>query len=70
MRYKIFDGGAMINTIVADEAFAAAYCAENGYTYEAVLDSPAPETADPDADRDELLVDHELRLTLLELGVN
>lgn len=30
---------------------------------------PAPEEADPQADTDAMLVDHEYRLTLLELGV-
>lgn len=34
MRYKIFENGAEINTIVSDAAFVESYCAKNGYTYE------------------------------------
>ena len=30
MNYKIFQNGEQINTIVADEAFVSAYCAESG----------------------------------------
>ena len=45
MRYKIFQNGEQINTIVADESFVSAYCAENGYTYEAVTPEPVPEPA-------------------------
>lgn len=32
--YKIFENGVEINTIVADEEFCSAYCADHGYTYE------------------------------------
>lgn len=35
--------GEEINRIVADEAFAADYCAKNGYTYVMEADTPAPE---------------------------
>ena len=45
MNYKIFQNGEQINTIVADEAFVSAYCAEHGYTYEAVTPEPVPEPA-------------------------
>lgn len=34
MRYRILKNGEIINTIVADEAFVADYCAASGYTYE------------------------------------
>ena len=34
MRYKIFKDGELINTIIADEAFCAAYCEKRGYTFE------------------------------------
>ena len=34
MRYKIFENGIEINTIVADEAFVKSYCEKHGYTYE------------------------------------
>lgn len=40
MRYKIYKGDELINTIIADEAFAKAYCAENGYIYS---EEPEPE---------------------------
>ena len=45
MDYKIFQNGEQINTIVADESFVSAYCAEPGYTYEAVTPEPVPEPA-------------------------
>lgn len=38
----IYRNGEEINRIVADEAFTAQYCAENGYTYEMRPD-PSPE---------------------------
>lgn len=34
MRYKIFKGDTLINTIEADESFCKKYCASNGYRYE------------------------------------
>lgn len=40
MRYNILLNGEVINTIVADQSFVTAYCAENGYTYE---EAPLPE---------------------------
>ena len=43
MNYKIFQNGEQINTIVADESFVSAYCAESGYTFEAVEPTPEPE---------------------------
>lgn len=39
----LYKGGEEINRIVADEAFAAAYCQENGYTYELEPEPPAQE---------------------------
>lgn len=43
MRYKILKDGEVINIIVADEDFCKAYCAENGYTYEAEpMQEPEP----------------------------
>lgn len=50
MNYKIFQNGEQINTIVADEAFVSAYCAENGYTYEAVEPTPEPEQEPTDTE--------------------
>lgn len=43
----IFKDGKKINRIVADEDFAAAYCAENGYTYTMEPDPPPPPEPEP-----------------------
>lgn len=51
MDYKIFQNGEQINTIVADEAFVSAYCAEHGYTYEAVEPEPEPTPEPTQLDR-------------------
>ena len=76
MRFKIYSNGVLENVIVADEDFVKEYCSENGYTYEAddiqVQPEPAPIPApEPTAqdDTDAMLIDHEYRLTLLELGL-
>ena len=50
MNYKIFQNGEQINTIVADESVVSAYCAENGYTYEAVEPTPEPEQEPTDTE--------------------
>lgn len=50
MDYYIYENGQLINTIVADEAFVSAYCAENGYTYEAVEPTPEPEPEPTDTE--------------------
>ena len=48
MRYRILKNGEIINTIVADEAFVADYCAASDYTYESEelpeLTPPPPTT--------------------------
>lgn len=54
MRYKIFKDGEVINTIVADEAFCASYCAEHGYTYE-VMPEPEPEPIVEEPTTEEIL---------------
>lgn len=50
MTYRIYEGETLVNTIVADETFAAAYCREHGYTCELVeppaTPMPEPMTAD------------------------
>ena len=76
MRYKIFKDDELINTIKAEQEFIEEYCAENGYAYEAeILPETEPETEEtefePTAqdDTDAMLVDHEYRITLLELGL-
>lgn len=50
MRYKIIQNGETVNTIVADGAFVADYCAANGYTYEAVEPTPEPEPEPTDTE--------------------
>lgn len=45
MRYKIYENGTLINTIVADESFVNTYCADNGYTYQ---EAPLPEPPEPE----------------------
>lgn len=52
------------NVVAAITGDDAAY-----HAWKDSLPEPAPTDPDPDADRDALLVDHEYRLTLLELGV-
>lgn len=71
MNWKIFDAdGELVNTIFASKDFVEKYCETYGFTYEAVEPDPEPEPQ-PTAqeDNDAMLVDHEYRLTLLELGV-
>lgn len=54
MRYKIFENGEHINTIIADEDFVTSYCKENGYTFELeILPEPEPEET-PMTDMDAL----------------
>lgn len=43
MDYYVYSNGELINTIVSDVDFVEAYCAENGYTFEAVDPPPDPE---------------------------
>lgn len=52
----IYNDGKQINRIVADEAFASAYCAENGYTYEMEPDPPQTTELEPTYTADNLLV--------------
>ena len=48
----IYKDGEQINSIVADEDFAAKYCSANGYTYEMV---PDPEPVKPEYTEAQLL---------------
>ena len=73
MNYKILKGNEVINKIVADHDFVETYCKENGYTYELLL-QPEPESEETGPSQDEdlmaMAIDHEYRLTLLELGAS
>lgn len=64
----IYKDGKQINRIVADEAFASAYCAENGYTYEMEPDPPKPPEPEPEP-ADELVTWAALAASIKE-GVN
>lgn len=74
MTYKIFEGEKEVNRIVSDKTFVEKYCMDNGYTYQLEM-RPEPEI-EPEKTQpgpvevlETLVVDHEYRLTLLELGV-
>lgn len=54
MRYKIFENGEQINTIIADEAFCKSYCDKHGYTYEEEIIEPIPEPEEEPDVYDEL----------------
>lgn len=45
MQYKVYENGELINTIVADSAFAALYAAGHGYKLEEMLE-PEEATAE------------------------
>ena len=70
MTFKLFENGELVNIIVASHAFVDAYANEMGYTYELVPE-PEPEAPEPSQEEDlmAMAIDHEYRLTLLELGV-
>ena len=63
----IYQNGEQINRIVADEAFAASYCAENGYTYELEPD-PEPVPEEPQYTDLQLLAQQVTDLELMVLG--
>lgn len=73
MTYLIYKNGVFINRIASSESFCKKYCAENGYTYELEpeLNPPQEVLVEPSEQDDmaALLVDHEYRMTLLELGL-
>lgn len=71
MVYRILKNGEEVNTIVASETFVTAYCEKNGYGYEEIPSTPETVEPEPTAqdDTDSMLVDHEYRITLLELGL-
>lgn len=67
MRLNIYKDNVLINTIVADADFTERYCAKNGYTFEEVPD-PVPED-DMETTIIEMMLDHEERICLIELGI-
>ena len=78
MRFNIYKNGTRINTIVSDEEFCKKYCQTHKYSYDVAEDTVLEnedythmdETNSREDDVDSMLIDHEYRLTLLELGVN
>lgn len=78
MKYAIVKDGVCENVIVADAEYAAKIGAveiPEGFGKGDLFDGKdwahpeLEETADPQADTDAMLVDHEMRLTMLELGI-
>ena len=73
MRFNIYKNGKRINTIVADESFCKDYCNKNNYSYtivEDVKEESVEHILTREDEIDAMLIDHEYRLTLVELGVN
>ena len=73
MIFDIFENGKKINSIVADTDFCEKYCAANGYEYREVVEEPTQPEETPLTREDEIdtmLIEHEYRLTQLELGVS
>ena len=73
MKFNIFKNGKKINTIIADESFCEEYCKKNNYSYSIVEDEkeePIEHILTREDEIDTMLIDHEYRLTLVELGVN
>ena len=73
MRYRVLDKDKEINVIEAEPDFAAQYAASTGYTLEVLPEPPAPEPPPPEpdlmTDLETLVIDNNLRLTMLELGI-
>lgn len=74
MTYLILDkDGNTVNRVIASEEFVIDYCKKHGHTYKEEIrpdsdSAPDPERTEED-DTAAMLVDHEYRLTLLELGL-
>lgn len=73
MNYCIVNDENIIqNIIVADEEFALSIGAKESYEGAAIGDTYSPPAPDPtwNEDVDAMLVDHELRLSMVELGLD
>lgn len=73
MNYCIVnDENVIENIIVADEEFAESIGAKPSYDGAAIGESYNPPAPDPtwNEDVDAMLVDHELRLSMVELGLD
>lgn len=68
-KYNLYKDGEFVNAIEADLMFTMAYCQTQGFTFEEIpFEQINPEPTEED-DTAAMLVDHEYRLTLLELGL-
>ena len=67
MRYKIFENGNEINTIVADATFVESYCKKHGYTYE-LSELPDPEPVEKVTEIEQLRAD--VDYIAMEMGVD
>ena len=73
MNYCIVNDENIIkNIIVADETFAESIGAKESYDGAAIGEAYNPPSPDPtwNEDVDAMLVDHELRLSMVELGLD
>ena len=73
MNYCIVNDENIIeNIIVADETFAKSIGAKPSYDSAVIGESYSPPAPDPtwNEDVDAMLVDHELRLSMVELGLD
>jgi len=73
MNYCIVNDEHIIeNIIVADEKFALSIGAKESYDGAVIGDTYSPPAPDPtwNEDVDAMLVDHELRLSMVELGLD
>ena len=78
MKYAIVKNSICVNVIVAGAEYAAEIGAvdiPDGFGIGDIFDGEkwqhckVEENVDPQADTDAMLVDHEMRLTMLELGI-
>lgn len=71
MIYLLRKDGVLVNRIAAAESFVQSYAAQQGLEYELEQLPPQnPPTPTEQEDISAMVVDHEYRLTLMELGVN
>lgn len=55
MNWIIYENGAEINQIYADEEFTKSYCERHGYTYEQRIDPEPPPPPEPEPTDSEVL---------------
>ena len=73
MDYLLIENGVIVNNIICeDDETAALFGAVPSYEGAAIGDTYSPPAPDPtwNEDVDAMLVDHELRLSMVELGLD